>query len=89
VSENDPRPDPRLHGAIVVNLKRCPGCRRPLDADRQEWASEGVRFPICAKCRSQARSDAAAADRVFHGVANFLEMDAALAEYRSDHADVL
>ncbi|MFH1108728.1 MAG: hypothetical protein V1790_05990 [Planctomycetota bacterium] len=90
MNENDPRLDLRRNGVAVIGLRRCPGCRRRFDpATKQRWVSEGVIFPICANCRLQARSDLAVADRVFHGVADFLEMDAALAEYRRDHADVL
>ena len=90
MTENDPRPDPRLHGAIVVNLKRGPACRRPLDpATRQRWVSQGVVFYLCGECRERAQSDHVFVDRIFHALADWLEMDAVLAKYRSDHADVL
>jgi len=90
VSENDPRLDPRRHGATVLDLQRCPGCRRLLDAaTTQQWVSAGVSFPICAVCRSQARSDPAFVDRLFHVVADWVEMDKTLTAFRRDHADVL
>ena len=90
VNENNPRPDPRRYGATVLDLQRCPGCRRPLDPDNaQEWVSAGVAFCLCRECRGRAKSDLAVVDRIFHVVSDWVEMDAVLAEYRRDHADVL
>lgn len=87
---NDPRPDPPRLPVVIRGLQRCPGCRRSLDpATRQRWVSEGVVFFVCTECRLRAKSNAVFMDRMFHGVANWVEMNALLAKYRKGHADVL
>lgn len=77
----------------VLPMERCPICRCRIEAAcyPQAWPLEpGAVVRVCGRCWEQAVNDtAAASDRIIAVVEKWRAIDAALAAYRSEHADVL
>jgi hypothetical protein len=94
---DEPRSDPLRHGGQLLDMKRCPGCRRELaPATMEEWATPlGFATPeqaeslfvfyICKPCFDRTRTETGNdfARRIDATARQWHEMNATLSEYKN------
>ena len=86
------RPDPRRHGFAFLDLQRCAGCRRKLDAATMEERAnpiEEIVFYICRVCWERTGTDPAFAERIDGIGKAWAEMNLELKAYQGLYHDVL